>query len=191
MTAPIIPGAEPFSADGGPQGALVLHGFTGNPRVDARRRRGVGRGRVHRRPPAAPGPRHRGRGHDPDRLVGLVRMRRGGVREAARPLRVGRGRRPVDGRRAHAQLGGRAPRDRRDRLHQRGRHRRRRGWPRACRRCSTRARRRWTGIGSDIADPDVVELGLRADAAPSAAHDVRSRARASRSGSPGSPARSS
>ena len=31
MTAPIIPGAEPFSADGGPHGALVLHGFTGNP----------------------------------------------------------------------------------------------------------------------------------------------------------------
>jgi carboxylesterase len=31
VTAPIIPGAEPFSADGGPQGALVLHGFTGNP----------------------------------------------------------------------------------------------------------------------------------------------------------------
>ncbi len=26
-----IPGAEPFSADGGPHGALVLHGFTGNP----------------------------------------------------------------------------------------------------------------------------------------------------------------
>ena len=30
MTAPIIPGAEPESIDGGPQGALVLHGFTGN-----------------------------------------------------------------------------------------------------------------------------------------------------------------
>jgi len=30
MTAPIIPGAEPFSAEGGPHGALVLHGFTGN-----------------------------------------------------------------------------------------------------------------------------------------------------------------
>jgi carboxylesterase len=30
MTAPIIPGAEPWSADGGPNGALVLHGFTGN-----------------------------------------------------------------------------------------------------------------------------------------------------------------
>ena len=31
MTAPIIPGAEPESIDGGPNGALVLHGFTGNP----------------------------------------------------------------------------------------------------------------------------------------------------------------
>jgi carboxylesterase len=31
VTAPIIPGAEPFAADGGPNGALVLHGFTGNP----------------------------------------------------------------------------------------------------------------------------------------------------------------
>lgn len=27
----ILPGAEPFSADGGPHGVLVLHGFTGNP----------------------------------------------------------------------------------------------------------------------------------------------------------------
>jgi len=31
MTAPIIPGAEPLSVTGGPHGALVLHGFTGNP----------------------------------------------------------------------------------------------------------------------------------------------------------------
>src|SRR5687767_11596486 len=31
MTAPVIPGAEPMSVDGGPVGALVLHGFTGNP----------------------------------------------------------------------------------------------------------------------------------------------------------------
>ncbi len=31
MTAPVLPGAEPFSAPGGPHGALVLHGFTGNP----------------------------------------------------------------------------------------------------------------------------------------------------------------
>ncbi len=31
MTAPIIPGAEPWSASGGAHGVLVLHGFTGNP----------------------------------------------------------------------------------------------------------------------------------------------------------------
>jgi carboxylesterase len=31
MPAPILPGAEPLSVDGGPNGALVLHGFTGNP----------------------------------------------------------------------------------------------------------------------------------------------------------------
>jgi carboxylesterase len=31
MPAPIIPGAEPWSSDGGSHGVLVLHGFTGNP----------------------------------------------------------------------------------------------------------------------------------------------------------------
>ena len=31
MTAPLLPGAEPWSADGGPVGVLVVHGFTGNP----------------------------------------------------------------------------------------------------------------------------------------------------------------
>ncbi|HEV8065737.1 MAG TPA: alpha/beta fold hydrolase [Acidimicrobiales bacterium] len=31
MTAAILPGAEPFSASNGPNGVLVLHGFTGNP----------------------------------------------------------------------------------------------------------------------------------------------------------------
>ena len=31
MTAPVLPGAEPFSHDGGPNGVLVVHGFTGNP----------------------------------------------------------------------------------------------------------------------------------------------------------------
>ena len=31
VTAPIIPGCEPWSAQGGPGGALVLHGFTGSP----------------------------------------------------------------------------------------------------------------------------------------------------------------
>ena len=31
VSAPILPGAEPWSAAGGPHGALVLHGFTGCP----------------------------------------------------------------------------------------------------------------------------------------------------------------
>jgi carboxylesterase len=31
VTAPILPGAEPYSATGDGRGALVLHGFTGNP----------------------------------------------------------------------------------------------------------------------------------------------------------------
>jgi carboxylesterase len=31
VTAPILPGAEPFSHRGGPLGVLVLHGFTGSP----------------------------------------------------------------------------------------------------------------------------------------------------------------
>ena len=31
MTAPVMPGAEPASYPGGPDGVLVLHGFTGNP----------------------------------------------------------------------------------------------------------------------------------------------------------------
>jgi carboxylesterase len=31
VTAPIIPGAEPYRHDGGPLGVLVLHGFTGSP----------------------------------------------------------------------------------------------------------------------------------------------------------------
>lgn len=31
MPDPILPGAEPYSASGGPSGVLVLHGFTGTP----------------------------------------------------------------------------------------------------------------------------------------------------------------
>jgi carboxylesterase len=31
VTAPVIPGAEPFTHDGDARGVLVLHGFTGNP----------------------------------------------------------------------------------------------------------------------------------------------------------------
>jgi carboxylesterase len=31
MPTPIMPGAEPFTREGGPRGVLVLHGFTGSP----------------------------------------------------------------------------------------------------------------------------------------------------------------
>ena len=31
MPAPVLPGAEPFSAAGGPEGALLVHGFCGSP----------------------------------------------------------------------------------------------------------------------------------------------------------------
>ncbi len=31
MSSPILPGAEPFSAPGGPDGVLVVHGYTGSP----------------------------------------------------------------------------------------------------------------------------------------------------------------
>jgi carboxylesterase len=31
VTAPVLPGAEPYAATGDARGALVLHGFTGNP----------------------------------------------------------------------------------------------------------------------------------------------------------------
>lgn len=31
MSAPVLPGCEPFSASNGPDGVLVLHGFTGSP----------------------------------------------------------------------------------------------------------------------------------------------------------------
>src|SRR5579862_4763711 len=30
VSAPVLAGAEPFSSAGGPEGALVIHGFTGN-----------------------------------------------------------------------------------------------------------------------------------------------------------------
>jgi carboxylesterase len=31
VTAPVMPGAEPFTAEGGPHGFLAIHGFTGTP----------------------------------------------------------------------------------------------------------------------------------------------------------------
>ena len=87
VTAPIMPGAEPWSAEGGPNGVLVLHGFTGNPQSMRPVGRGPGRRRLHRRaaPPARP--RHLDRGHGPDPVGGLVRRGRGPLPGAGRPVR--------------------------------------------------------------------------------------------------------
>ena len=85
----IIPGGEPWSAPGGPHGALVIHGFTGNPSLDAGSGRGPARRRVRGRAAAAARARHLGRRHGRHRLGRLVRRGRGGVREpAARVDRV-------------------------------------------------------------------------------------------------------
>ena len=53
MSASIIPGAEPYSATGDTRGALVLHGFTGNPQSMRGLAAGAGRRRLHRRDAAA------------------------------------------------------------------------------------------------------------------------------------------
>ena len=82
----MIPGAEPFSADGGPHGALVLHGFTGNPHSMRGVAEALAARRVHRRAArCCPGHGTDGRGHDPDRLGRLVGGRRGGLRRSCAP----------------------------------------------------------------------------------------------------------
>ena len=108
VTAPIMQGAEPWSAAGGPDGVLVLHGFTGNPQSMRPLAEALAARRVHGG--AAPPARARDvpRGPGPDPVGGLVGRGRGPVPGAGRPLRPrGRGR-PVDGWRPDL-LAGRAP----------------------------------------------------------------------------------
>ena len=110
MIRNFMPGAEPWSADGGPDGALCLHGFTGNPSS----MRGVAEAF------AAAGfavelPRLPGHGTTvedmiTDRLGRLAGRRRGRL---PAPRRAGATRswssRAVDGRRAHLWLAARHP----------------------------------------------------------------------------------
>ena len=173
MTAPIIPGAEPFSADGGPQARWSCTASPATPGpCGAWPRRWPPR--VHGRPPAVARPRHRGRGHDPDRLVGLVRLRRGGVRSLRRPAASGsrswacRWAAP-----SPSAWPPRIPRWPGSSASTRW-SRRRRGWPRACRRCSTRASRRWRASGR-TSPTRTWSSWPTADAAPAVAHDVRGR----------------
>ena len=108
MTAPILPGAEPYSAAGDARGALVLHGFTGNPQSMRGLALALADAGLTRGAAAASRARHRGGGHGPHPLGGLVGRRRGGLRRAGGALRVGRRRRPLHGRHPE-RLAGRAP----------------------------------------------------------------------------------
>ena len=66
MTAPIIPGAEPYSATGDARGALVLHGFTGNPQSMRGLALALADAGFTVELPLLPGPRDGHRGHAPD-----------------------------------------------------------------------------------------------------------------------------
>ena len=84
VTAPILPGAEPFRHDGGPLGVLVLHGFTGSPQSVRPQAEALAEAGFTVDLPLWPGHGTDGRGHGPDALVRLVRGGRGGLRRAAR-----------------------------------------------------------------------------------------------------------
>ena len=75
----ILPGAEPWSADGGPSGALCIHGFTGNPGS----MRGVAEAFAAAgfavELPAPPRTRDHGRGDEGHPMGRLDRRGRGGV----------------------------------------------------------------------------------------------------------------
>jgi hypothetical protein len=79
----LIPGAEPWSHVGGPAGALVLHGFTGNPGSMRGVAEALAAAGFTVELPLLPGPRHRGRGPDQDDLVRLAGHRRGRYQDLA------------------------------------------------------------------------------------------------------------
>ena len=108
-----MPGAEPFSATGGPDGVLVLHGFTGSPasmRGVAEKLADAG---LTVELPLLPGPRHRGRGHGAHALGRLDGGRREPPTRSWPPAATGWPSWPVDGRHARLLAGRAPPRDRR------------------------------------------------------------------------------
>ena len=84
MTAPIMAGAEPESIDGGPNGALVLHGFTGQPATRcAGSREALADAGFTVELPLLPGHGTSVEDMITDDVVRLVGGGRGGAREAA------------------------------------------------------------------------------------------------------------
>ena len=111
--ADLIPGAEAWSADGGPAGVLVIHGFTGNPGSMRGLAEALAAAGFTVDLPRLPGHGTKVEDMIPTRFDGLARRRRGALRRPRRALRPGRGRRSLDGRCPDGVAGVRAPRDRR------------------------------------------------------------------------------
>ena len=108
VTAPVIPGAEPYSAVGDGRGALVLHGFTGNPQSVRGLALALADAGLHRGDALAPRPRDGHLRHARHTVGALVRRRRGGLHRARGAQRRRRGRGPLHGRDAR-RVAGRAP----------------------------------------------------------------------------------
>ena len=66
VAVPLIPGAEPFAHDGGPVGALVVHGFTGSPVSMRPWAQALADAGLTVRLPRLPGPRVHLAGHGAD-----------------------------------------------------------------------------------------------------------------------------
>ncbi len=81
-----IPGAEPWSAAGGPLGVLVLHGFTGNPQSMRSLAEAFAAAGYTVELPLLPGHGTPAAGHGPHPLERLVCRRRIGVQRSSRPL---------------------------------------------------------------------------------------------------------
>ena len=167
VTAPIIPGAEPWSAHGGVPRRARPARVHRQPPVHAPPGRGPGRRRLHRRAAAAARPRHRRRGHDPHAVGGLVGGRRG---RTTRPWPPGatRWRSPAlsMGGTLTCWLAERPSRDRGDRRGQPVRRPPGRELPGGHRGPPRRGHRgRSTGVGSDIAKEGMVESAYPGHAA--------------------------
>ena len=160
MTAPVLPGAEAWSHDGAlGAGVLALHGFTGNPSSMRGLAEALAARRLPRRAAAPARARHDDRRHDHDPLGRLDGRGRGGLPAPRRSHRLGRRRRAEHGRLADAVDRARStPRSPGSCASTRPPCRRHPRSSTCSPRCSPTGTETMPGIGTDIADPDVVEI---------------------------------